>query len=157
MASKTKAVIDALVTALGVNYTGTVYQPDQVRPVIYFPDEAKLDPTVTTIYLVRPGQETSRRLESCDTTNVTEIFVLALTKYTNPSLGPVAEGERLTVACDLAADVLQKLEKNEQLSGEAIDVLHEGATTDYERFVSNWVLVEMRLGVKHRHEKGTRP
>lgn len=158
MASRTKAVIDAIVAALQVNYAGeTVYPPDQVWPVLFLPDSSKLDPTVTTIYFVRLREDAGEAgPEACTFTDITEAFVLAATRYQNPSLGVVAEGERVTIACDLAADVKQKLEENQQLSGSAIDAFHRGATTDYELFIASWVVVEVRLGVKHRHEKGER-
>jgi hypothetical protein len=154
LASKTKAVLDALKLALLVEHTGTVHQPDAVHNVLFWPDESKLDPTMTTLYFVRPGEERGvAGPESCSITEILEVFILAATRYEEASQKTEAETVRLEIVLDLVADVKEKLQNNLHLrptpasDAVAIDVYREGTVVD---------AVEIRLAIKYRYEKTER-
>lgn len=157
MASKAQAVLDALVTTLSTNYSSTVHRPDRVEAVLFWPHEAKLDPTLTTHYYVRPGEERGIvGLRSCEITEILEVFILAATRHPEPSQNVQGEVERRAVVLDLVGDVKEKLQKDLGLGGVALDVYHEGMQVDYEHPVPQWAVAEMRLGIKYFYEKGER-
>lgn len=162
MASRAETIINALKTALEANHTGTVYRPDVVQPLLFWPDETALDATRETIYLIRPGRETGGPgPESCSVTENLEIFILAAHRYKSPTDNPFEEDPpRWKVSADLVADVKEKLRKDEKLGGEAITALAGPSAgqvdVDHERFLPKWVCPEIRIVVRHRYDKDSR-
>lgn len=162
MASRTETIINALTTALETAQTGTVYAPDAVQPVLFWPDEKALPVGLSTVYLVRPGRETGGPgPESCSVTENLEVFILAARRYTSPTDDPFKESPpRWKVSADLVADVKEKLRKDEKLGGEAITALAGPAggevDVDHERYLPKWVCPELRIVIRHRYEKDAR-
>jgi hypothetical protein len=162
MASKAATIVTALKTALQANHPGTVYPPDVVQPVLFWPDEKALDPTLTTIYLIRPGEERGGPGPTgCEVTENLEIFILAARRYTSASDDPFKEDPpRWQVSADLVADVKEKLRQDEKLGSLAITVFAGPAggqaSVDHERYLPRWVVPELRTIVRYRYEKSDR-
>ncbi len=162
MASKAQTVLAALKTALEADYDTTVYRPDAVQVVLFWPDENALDASLGTIYLIRPGEERGGPgPESCTVQEHLEVFILAAHRYDSPSDNPFLEDPpRWQVSADLVADVKEKLRKDEKLAGEAVTVFAGPAggavTVDHERYLPRWVVPEMRLSIRYRYEKTER-
>jgi hypothetical protein len=158
VANKQETVVAALVAQLAAISGGSyAYPPTAVRRVSFF-DEAFLDPTLTTIYLVRPGKEDRRPQTSSEMRAALEIYVLAATAYSSPNEQPAVETSptRWQAAADLVADIEQCLALNATLGGVAIDSLYDGLHIDYERYLPKWAAVEIAFTVKYRHQTGGR-
>lgn len=157
MASKLSDVVAALKSTLETSATGTIYEPDAVKPVLFWPSPEDVPDGIDTFYLLALGERTGVNLESCHVTDRVEIIVLAATRSTSTSDNPWRESpSRMAVAQDLEADVLYKLRQDEKLGGEVLDVFDIPPVTDFERFDPAWVLIEIRLGIKYRFERSAR-
>ena len=167
MASKAQTIISALKKALEANYPSTVHPPEVVQAVLFWPDEKALDPTLETLYLLRPGQQRGGPGPTgCEVTEDLEVFILAAHRYTSPTDDPFKEDPpRWQVSADLVADVAEKLRKDEKLqllTGEqqAITVFVGPAggqtTADHERYLPRWVVPELRTTVRYRYSKDAR-
>ncbi len=160
-------MIAALKKALETNYASTVYPPNIVQAVLFWPDEKALDPTLDTIYLLRPGQvRGGPGPTGCEVTEDLEVFMLPARRYTSPTDDPFKEDPpRWQISADLVADVAEKLRRDEKLmllNGEqqAITVFVGPAggqlTADHERYLPRWVVPELRAVVRYRYSKDAR-
>lgn len=162
MASKVRSVMAGLKAALEKNYANTVYPPDRVQVVLFWPDEAALNPGWGTIYLVRPGDlRGGPGPESCTVTESLQVLILALRRYRSASDDPFKENPpRWEVSSDLVADVLEKLRQDDKLGGQALTVFEGSSASqvavDHERFLPNWVVPEIRIVVRYRYDKSSR-
>ncbi len=162
MASKAGAVLAALKIALEANYDGTVYRPDAVQVLLFWPDENALDASLGTIYLIRPGEERGGPgPESCTVQEQLEVFILAAHRFDSPTDNPFKEDPaRWAVSLDLAADVKEKLRKDEKLAGQVVTVFvgptGGQVTVDHERYLPRWVCPELRILIRYRYEKTER-
>lgn len=162
MASKAQAVLAALKVTLEANHAATVYRPDAVQLVLFWPDENALDPTLGTVYLIRPGEERGGPgPESCTVQEQLEVFILAAHRYESPTDNPfLEEPPRWQVSSDLVADVKEKLRQDEKLGGEAVTVFAGPSggqmVVDHERYLPRWVCPEIRTIIRYRYSKDGR-
>lgn len=162
MASKLKTVLEAWKTALETDYSTTVYKPDVVQVVLFWPDESAIPVGHQTIYLIRPGAERGGPgPTSCEITESLEVTILALHRYDSTSESPFTEDPaRWEIAADLVADVKEKLRGDEKLGGEVLTSFSgapgDQMRVDYERYLPRWVLAELGTVVRYRYEKTSR-
>jgi len=163
MASSHEEVAEALRLKLEGITGGTggyVYTPTVVKRTMFWPDEGALDPSLETIYLIRPGQTTTVPYDGLRLDRRQEFRILCCHRFEeatdNPILAPFPVREQ--IAADMEADVVQKLWEDARLGlpGTVIDAMHEGWRTDFDWSVASWVVVEMRIVVRYQHPQDNR-
>jgi len=171
MANRLQAVIDALVTALAAPTSGTVYEPDLVLAVLFWPDEEAVQKSgKRTVYFIRQGRQTDGLPDSGTITTTVEVYILAAhwlgTEPPQLLQTDLVETEaRWKVSTELVADVAQKLLAAEndtagKLGGTAgVVTLFAGPLEwDHERpsETGQWVVPELRTLVRFRREHADR-
>lgn len=166
MASRLQTVMEALVTALGTAKAGTVYEPDSVRAVLFWPDEEAVQKSgQRTVYFVRQGRETDGLPDSGTITTDLEVYILAA-RWLGTEPGQLMQtDERWKVSADLMADVQQKLIAAEndalgKLGGPAgvVTLFARPVEIEHERQsdTGQWVVPELRTVVRFRREHADR-
>jgi len=158
VASSHDTVAEALRTTLaaivadGVNY---IYTPDLVARVMFWPDESALDPSLETIYLIRPGLSVAKPYDGHRLDRRLEFRVLCCHRFTEPTEKPgLSDPVREQVAADMEADVVQKIWADVRLGHPEliIDTLQEPFSTDFDWSVSSWVICKIKLTVRYQHQ-----
>lgn len=156
MANKHETVVEAIATALrGViaGVDGYVYTPDDVQRVMFFPDDVVPDPTLETVYLLRPGLEQRSLGTDCPVDVELELFLLVARRLSVVSENPSGEEppERWQIAADLVADACQALYSEFTFGGVA---RYLGPIfTDYSWFIEGWATAELRFNVRYTTER----
>jgi len=157
VASSHETVAEALRTTLaaivadGTNY---IYTPDLVARVSFWPNEDALDPTLDTIYLIRPGVCITKPYDGHRLDRHLEFRILCCHKFTEPTERPgLSDPVREQIATDMEADVVQKIWADVRLGQPSvvIDAMPEGWQTDFDWSVQSWVVCEIRLAIRYQH------
>jgi hypothetical protein len=157
MASKAQTVVEALQTLLETNLADTVYKPDLVQPILFFPDEKAIPVGVETLYLIKVEGQSGRQKQSCDVTERLRVVILGLHRYSSASEDPFKEDPtRLFVATDLSSDIATKLESDPKLGAEALDALDGFQEAEFEFYLPKFVIVGYETSVLFRRLKGDR-
>lgn len=166
MASRLQTVIEALATRLARPLADTVYEPDSVTAVLFWPDEEAVTKSgQQTAYFVRPGRETQGLPDSGTITSAVEVFILAARWLGTDAAQAQQATPRWTVSADLMADVQRKLVEAEndsagKLGGTAgVVTLFAGPVEiDHERQsdTGQWVIPELRTFIRFRREHADR-
>lgn len=161
MASKLGDVLDALETRLETAVSGTVYEPDLVQQVLFWPTSESIPEGVKTFYLLALGERSGVTLDSCHVTDRVEVLVMAATRATSASEDPFRESPaRLSVALDLEADVLAKLRGDQKLTNggdaEVLTVFDAPPVTQFQKYDPGWVIVEITLQISYYFGKDER-
>jgi hypothetical protein len=163
MASSHDTVSEALRTTLAAIVGGTggyVYTPSMVKRAMFWPDEGALDPSLETIYLIRPGAKVTAPYDGYRLDRRQEFRILCCHRFTEPTDNPVlAEVPvREQIAADMEADVVQKIWADVRLGQPSIviDAMCESWRTDFDWAVSSWVVVELRIVVRYQHPQDGR-
>jgi len=166
MASRLQTVIEALVTALAATLAGTAYPPDQVKAVLFWPDEEAVQKSgLRTVYFVRQGRQTDGLPDSGTVTTTVEVYILAARWLGTEAPQAMQDTARWAVSADLMADVQAKLlaaENNPagKLSGTAglVTLFAGPVEIDHERpsDTGQWVVPELRTLVRFRREHADR-
>ncbi len=153
---KLHVVIDALATALKVALAGAAYEPADVYPLLFWPDETALAGTgQETVYFVRPGRERRRLPDSGTVTSRLEVYILAVHRV--GAAGNQLQDPRWQVSADLVADVMGKLLAAEATKVPPVVTYLDGEVEiDHERWTEQWVVPEMRITVRYRQEQNER-
>ena len=163
MASSHDTVAEALRTTLagitgGVG--GYVYTPSVVKRTMFWPDEAALDPSLETIYLIRPVRKITSPYDGYRLDRRLEFRVLCCHRFEEPTDNPIlaAVPVREQIASDMEADVVQKIWADVRLGqpGLVIDAMCEAWQTDYDWSVAAWVVIELRITVRYQHPQDGR-
>jgi len=163
MASSHETVAEALRTTLAAivgGVGGYVYTPSVVKRTMFWPDEGALDPSLETIYLIRPGQKVTSPYDGYRLDRKLEFRILCCHRFEEPTDNPIlAESPvREQVASDMEADVVQKIWADVRLGHPEliIDAMHESWRTDFDWSVVSWVVVELRIVVRYQHPQDGR-
>jgi len=125
--------------------------------MLFWPDEVAIPDGIETVYLIRPGVKTAGQVQSCDVTERLEVFIVAAHRYRSASQDPFKEDpSRVIVSADLIADVEEKLRQDPKLDSTVLDALDGTQDTDFERFLPEWVVPELRLLIRYRYSKDER-
>lgn len=166
MASRLQTVIEALATQLASSLTGTVYEPDSVTAVLFWPDEEAVTKSgQQTVYFVRMGRETQGLPDSGTITSTVEVYILAARWLGADAPQTQQDVPRWQVSADLVADVQRKLVDAEgygpgKLGGVAglVTLFAGPVEIDHERQsdTGQWVIPELRTLIRFRREHSER-
>lgn len=166
MASRLQTVLEALVTALQTPLSGTVYEPELVKAVLFWPDEeAVLKSGQHTAYFLRQARQTDGLPDSGTITTDVEVYILAAQWLGTEPGQLMQQDERWKVSADLMADVQQKLFAAEndsagKLGGTAgvVTLFAAPVEIDHERQsdTGQWIVPELRTIVRFRREHADR-
>jgi hypothetical protein len=152
-----KAAIKAQFLAMAA--AGIYTYPPDVVECVTLDDEAYLDESKTTIYLVRPGGKERVELKDTGTSESKwPITVIAATKYTaTPQEFPAGETsqQRLEKEIDLVADIVQCISRDPRFGGVAVGALNAGFDIDY-GYMAEWAVVQVAFTVEYRFATGGR-
>lgn len=138
---------------------GYAYTPDAVRRVSFWPEAAALDPSREVLYFVRAGTKATRWYDGRRLERAQEFRILCCHKFTEPTEAPLAaDPVRERMQADMEADVVQALWSDVRLGlpGYVIDAMAEGWQTDFDWYVPNWAVVELRIVVRYQHPQDGR-
>ena len=163
MASSHETVAEALRTTLEAirgGAGGYVYTPTVVKRTMFWPDEGALDPSLETIYLIRPGRKVTVPYDGYRLDRRLEFRILCCHRFEEPTDNPIlAESPvREQIASDMEADVVQAIWADVRLGHPEliIDAMHESWQTDFDWSVMSWVVVELRIVVRYQHPQDGR-
>lgn len=163
MASSHEDVAEALRTTLAAIVGGAggyVYTPTVVKRAMFWPDESALDPSLETIYLIRPGQTATIPYDGYRLDRRQEFRILCCHRFEEATDNPILADAPVRERCasDMEADVVQKLWADVRLGlpNTVIDAMHEGWRTDFDWSVAQWVVVELRIVVRYQHPQDSR-
>lgn len=145
--------LEAIAPGAGVGY---VYATNAVKRVQFFPqNEATLDTSLTTIYLVRIERETHKLgPESCSVDGILETYIFMARKFEEATENPfVSEPVRCEVVDNLIDDVKEALIRDPQLSDTAVDSLSQGIIVERDFYAAAWAAAEIRLGIRYRYNR----
>ncbi len=158
MASSHDTVAEALRTILAAivaDGVSRIYTPDLVARVMFWPDESALDPTLNTIYLIRPGLCITKPYDGHRLDRRLEFRILCCHRFTEPTEKPgLADPVREQIAADMEADVVQAIWADVRLGHPelVVDSLQEAFATDFDWSVQSWVICEIKLVVRYQHQ-----
>lgn len=163
MASSHDDVMEALRAWLAgiIGGTGTyVYTPNAVKRTMFWPDETALDPTLETIYLIRPVQKRTSFYDGHRLDRRLEVRILCAHKFEEPTEKPLVQATpaRERIAIDMEADVVERIWSDVRLGRPdiVVDAMAEAWTTDFNIASPTWVLIELRLVIRYQHQQDGR-
>lgn len=150
-------VIDSVVTKLGVNVAGTVYQPDKVEAISEWPDMTKLvSAPGRTYYGVLVDTESPELRGLPDSGTLTGRLPLEV--YAAYQVGAATVAPRWQIAADLSTDIEQKLIAAENAKATPI-VAYVDPSVDMaitQDWTEQWVVVVYKFTLRYRKERATR-
>ncbi len=162
MASSHDTVAEALKTtlaAIAADGTNYIYTPDLVARVMFWPDESALDPTLETIYLIRPGLRFTKPYDGHRLEWRQEFRILCCHRFTEPTEKPgLSDPVREQIVDDMEGDVIRAIWADVRLGHPEliVDSLQEPATTDLDWSVQAWAICEVKLVVRYQHQQDGR-
>ena len=139
---------------------GYVYTPSAVKRAMFWPDESALDPSLDTIYLVRPVRKQTTWYDGHRLDRRLEVRILCCHKFEEPTDNPLLADDpvREQIAADMEADVVQKIWADVRLGRPdlVVDAMYEAWQTDFDWATAAWVVVELRLVIRYQHPQDGR-
>lgn len=136
---------------------GYVYPPDAVHRIVFLPDEWAPDATYQTVYYFWPSdpEESAFGPSSCEITARLPISVLACRRLVSATENPSAgvSPERWQAGAEMAADIKQAVFADPKFTSTARRIIGDQITTDYQRYLPGWALVEVRFVVEYATDR----
>lgn len=161
MASSHETVAEALRTTLAaiVAGGGYAYTPDRVARVMFWPNEADLDPTLDTIYLLKPKRKSTVPYDGGRLDRRLTFEILCCHRITEPVEGAAAsEPVRERIAAEMEADIVQTIWSDVRLGHPEliVDCLQDAIETDFDWVSQAWVICRIALTVRYQHQQDGR-